>query len=67
MAEIPEGKPRPAKMVLLEHDERFSVFPEFVFYDFAQPVRLPGMCPHDGYEDVVMGRWMESGCDGDRG
>ena len=34
-----ETKP---KMVLLEHDNRFAVFPEFVFYDFAQPVKLPG-------------------------
>lgn len=32
--------PRP-KLVLLEHDRRFSVFPEFVFYDFAQPLDLP--------------------------
>ncbi len=29
-------------MVLLEHDNRFAVFSEFVFYDFAQPVKLPG-------------------------
>jgi hypothetical protein len=29
--------------VLLEHDSRFSVFPEFVPYDFAQPIKLPGM------------------------
>ncbi|KAL2024763.1 hypothetical protein VTK56DRAFT_5584 [Thermocarpiscus australiensis] len=34
--------PRP-KLLLLEHDNRFSVFPEFVFYDFAQPLKLP---PH---------------------
>ncbi|KAI0475020.1 putative N6-adenine methyltransferase-domain-containing protein [Xylariaceae sp. FL0804] len=33
--------PRP-RMYLLEHDRRFAVFPEFVFYDFAQPFRLPG-------------------------
>ncbi|KAH8887063.1 NAD(P)-binding protein [Thozetella sp. PMI_491] len=33
-----EDKP---KLVLLEHDNRFAVFPEFVFYDFAQPVKLP--------------------------
>jgi hypothetical protein len=36
-----EASVRP-KLVLLEHDQRFGVFPEFVFYDFAQPVRLPG-------------------------
>ncbi|KAG7284166.1 hypothetical protein NEMBOFW57_010527 [Staphylotrichum longicolle] len=32
--------PKP-KLVLLEHDNRFAVFPEFVFYDFAQPLKLP--------------------------
>ncbi|KAI1347906.1 putative N6-adenine methyltransferase-domain-containing protein [Xylaria sp. FL0043] len=32
--------PKP-KIFLLEHDSRFSVFPEFVFYDFAQPFKLP--------------------------
>jgi len=34
-------KPRP-KLLLLEHDNRFSVFPEFVFYDYAHPFKLPG-------------------------
>ncbi|KAI2634555.1 putative N6-adenine methyltransferase-domain-containing protein [Xylaria nigripes] len=29
------------KTYLLEHDNRFAVFPEFVFYDFAQPFKLP--------------------------
>ncbi|KAK4068472.1 uncharacterized protein Triagg1_7411 [Trichoderma aggressivum f. europaeum] len=29
------------KLVLLEHDNRFGVFPEFFFYDFQQPVKLP--------------------------
>ena len=29
-------------MYLLEHDRRFAVFPEFVFYDYMQPVKLPG-------------------------
>ncbi|KAH7212365.1 putative N6-adenine methyltransferase-domain-containing protein [Fusarium oxysporum Fo47] len=29
------------KLVLLEHDHRFSVFPEFVFYDFQRPLQLP--------------------------
>ncbi|KAI2471152.1 putative N6-adenine methyltransferase-domain-containing protein [Annulohypoxylon bovei var. microspora] len=32
--------PRP-KLYLLEHDERFAVFPEFVYYDFLQPIKLP--------------------------
>ncbi|KAI0969072.1 putative N6-adenine methyltransferase-domain-containing protein [Xylaria arbuscula] len=32
--------PKP-KTFLLEHDYRFAVFPEFVFYDFAQPFQLP--------------------------
>jgi len=26
---------------LLEFDERFSVFPEFIFYDFHNPLKLP--------------------------
>ncbi|KEY64764.1 hypothetical protein S7711_05414 [Stachybotrys chartarum IBT 7711] len=30
------------KLVLLEHDDRFGVFPEFFFYDFQQPLKLPG-------------------------
>ncbi|CCT67460.1 probable NADH2 dehydrogenase (ubiquinone) 40K chain [Fusarium fujikuroi IMI 58289] len=29
------------KLVLFEHDHRFSVFPEFVFYDFQRPLQLP--------------------------
>ncbi|KAI1136343.1 putative N6-adenine methyltransferase-domain-containing protein [Hypoxylon sp. FL0543] len=33
--------PKPAKVYLLEHDQRFSVFPEFIFYDFQQPIKLP--------------------------
>ncbi|KAI1483764.1 N(6)-adenine-specific DNA methyltransferase [Daldinia eschscholtzii] len=33
--------PKPKKVYLLEHDQRFSVFPEFVFYDFQQPIKLP--------------------------
>ncbi|KAI1739043.1 hypothetical protein F4680DRAFT_459528 [Xylaria scruposa] len=32
--------PKP-KTYLLEHDYRFAVFPEFVFYDFAHPFKLP--------------------------
>lgn len=28
--------------MLLEHDDRFDVFKEFVFYDFAEPFKLPG-------------------------
>ncbi|KAK4187831.1 NADH-ubiquinone oxidoreductase 40 kDa subunit [Podospora australis] len=35
-----EDEPKP-KLVLLEHDNRFAVFPEFHFYDFAQPLKLP--------------------------
>ena len=30
------------KIYLLEFDERFGVFPEFVFYDFKNPFKLPG-------------------------
>ncbi|OCK84920.1 N-6 adenine-specific DNA methyltransferas-like protein 2 [Lepidopterella palustris CBS 459.81] len=29
------------QVTLLEYDERFSVFKEFVFYDFQHPIRLP--------------------------
>ncbi|RDW73870.1 protein-lysine N-methyltransferase EFM5 [Coleophoma crateriformis] len=29
------------KLYLLEFDERFNVFPEFVFYDFKTPLKLP--------------------------
>ncbi|CAP49276.1 uncharacterized protein PODANS_5_6020 [Podospora anserina S mat+] len=33
-------EPKP-KLILLEHDNRFAVFSEFSFYDFAQPTKLP--------------------------
>ncbi|KAK3313923.1 putative N6-adenine methyltransferase-domain-containing protein [Apodospora peruviana] len=36
----PAEQPRP-KVVLLEHDHRFEIFPEFVFYDVMQPFKLP--------------------------
>lgn len=39
-AAAPADQPKP-KVVLLEHDNRFAVFPEFVYYDFAQPLKLP--------------------------
>lgn len=29
------------KIHLLEYDERFNVFPEFIFYDFKYPFKLP--------------------------
>lgn len=29
------------KLFLLEFDKRFEVFPEFVFYDFQKPLKLP--------------------------
>jgi hypothetical protein len=32
------------KIYLLEFDERFAVFPEFVHYDFHDPFKLP--CKH---------------------
>ncbi len=32
------------KLYLLEFDRRFEVFPEFVFYDFNNPLNLPRMC-----------------------
>lgn len=34
-----EGVPR---VVLLEYDERFEVFEEFVRFDFEKPAMLPG-------------------------
>lgn len=34
------------KIYLLEFDERFGVFPEFVFYDFKNPFKLPGKLCH---------------------
>lgn len=37
----PVPKPKPKQVYLLEHDQRFAVFPEFVFYDFQQPTKLP--------------------------
>ncbi|KAH7029342.1 putative N6-adenine methyltransferase-domain-containing protein [Microdochium trichocladiopsis] len=40
LANLGPESPRP-KMYLLEHDQRFSVFPEFIFYDFQQPLKLP--------------------------
>ena len=30
------------KISLLEYDDRFAVFKEFVPYDFENPMRLPG-------------------------
>ncbi|KAK4194984.1 putative N6-adenine methyltransferase-domain-containing protein [Triangularia verruculosa] len=35
-----ESEPKPT-LLLLEHDNRFAVFPEFHFYDFAEPTKLP--------------------------
>lgn len=34
------GRPKP-RTVLLEHDRRFEVFPDFIFYDFQHPFKLP--------------------------
>ncbi|KAK0714341.1 putative N6-adenine methyltransferase-domain-containing protein [Apiosordaria backusii] len=36
----PPEEPKP-NLILLEHDNRFAIFPEFSFYDFAQPTKLP--------------------------
>jgi hypothetical protein len=35
------------KIHLLEFDERFAVFPEFVHYDFRNPLKLP--CKYELY------------------
>ncbi|CAN8105012.1 unnamed protein product [Discula destructiva] len=40
LATQPSETPRP-RLTLLEHDYRFNVFSEFVYYDFAQPLKLP--------------------------
>ncbi|KAK0713799.1 putative N6-adenine methyltransferase-domain-containing protein [Lasiosphaeria miniovina] len=51
LSTTPSDEPKP-KLVLLEHDNRFAIFPEFVFYDFAQPFKLP---PHlKGTVDCVI-------------
>ncbi|KAK4452068.1 putative N6-adenine methyltransferase-domain-containing protein [Podospora aff. communis PSN243] len=34
------NQPRP-KIILLEYDTRFEVFPEYIFYDYMQPLKLP--------------------------
>jgi hypothetical protein len=39
--DLPDDAKRPKKITLLEHDRRFAVFPEFVYYDFAEPLKLP--------------------------
>jgi hypothetical protein len=39
LAKWPENK-RP-NVTLLEHDDRFSVFSEFVYYDYRKPLDLP--------------------------
>lgn len=36
-----ESFSKPAQIILLEFDRRFSVFPEFHFYDFNAPTKLP--------------------------
>ncbi|KAK3346282.1 putative N6-adenine methyltransferase-domain-containing protein [Lasiosphaeria hispida] len=40
MATAPADAPKP-KVILLEHDNRFAIFPEFIFYDYAYPFKLP--------------------------
>ncbi|KAI0002368.1 putative N6-adenine methyltransferase-domain-containing protein [Xylariaceae sp. FL0662B] len=36
-----DSAPPKPKVYLLENDQRFSVFPEFIPYDFQQPIKLP--------------------------
>ncbi|KAI1809094.1 putative N6-adenine methyltransferase-domain-containing protein [Poronia punctata] len=40
MADTKYTGPKP-QVYLLEHDSRFAVFSEFVFYDFMHPLKLP--------------------------
>ncbi|KAI1207776.1 putative N6-adenine methyltransferase-domain-containing protein [Annulohypoxylon truncatum] len=35
------AQPKPKQVYLLEHDQRFAIFSEFIFYDFLQPTKLP--------------------------
>ncbi|KAK3690029.1 putative N6-adenine methyltransferase-domain-containing protein [Podospora appendiculata] len=49
---MPVDEPKP-KLVLLEHDTRFAIFPEFVFYDFAQPLKLPTNL-HGAFDRVIL-------------
>jgi hypothetical protein len=40
-AESTKPEDQKPKIWLLEYDKRFEVFPEFVFYDFKDPLKLP--------------------------
>jgi hypothetical protein len=42
---VSDGAKGMPNLLLLEHDTRFAVFPEFVYYDFQQPLKLPCMVP----------------------
>jgi len=41
LAESGKQEDEKPKLFLLEFDKRFDVFPEFVFYDFKNPLKLP--------------------------
>jgi hypothetical protein len=43
-----ENEDERPKVWLLEYDKRFEVFPEFVFYDFKSPMKLPREFSLDG-------------------
>jgi len=45
------------KISLLEYDERFGVFPEFIHYDFAAPFRLPSQSPYHVSMSVERSDW----------
>ena len=49
--DFPKGKPN---VCLLEYDERFSIFPEFVRYDFERPLEL---------EETMKGKYDRILCD----
>jgi len=56
VAEMPVAE-RP-NLMLLEFDERFRVFPQFVFYDYRRPFKLPGNNNPPDYDGP---RWVVSG------
>lgn len=44
----------PNRLLLLEYDSRFSVFPEFRAYDYARPLNLPGLSLADVNAAVIL-------------
>ncbi|KAI1262010.1 putative N6-adenine methyltransferase-domain-containing protein [Xylariaceae sp. FL1019] len=53
--------PKP-KTFLLEHDQRFGVFPEFIFYDFAEPFKLPSHLKGSVDRMICDGPFLNENC-----